>query len=210
MDDAERCIHVKPSGSRCRIARIAPDDPQNLWCVFHQDHIRALVKPHAYATGSAALDVMQRVSPMAALLEEIERTQLMVRWYESILADKEPEEMLTTVITESRIGGPGGDYDLTRTEERPHPALQLLNQERAHLANITRLAIQSGIEARQLELNESMANTLITAMQGFARLAGFDPTSAAAKTMMAEAMRAAREGRVVETSLVQDTPALEA
>lgn len=197
--DEYRCVFVKNSGKRCGQPREQADNPEHLWCTFHTE----MVGKKAIPALRMAPGAESRVSPMAALLEEIERSQLMVRWYETILADKSPEELLWVTIRETREGGPGGGYDLTRQEERPHPALVLLKDERAHLANVTRLAIQSGIESRQLELNERTADVIITAMIGLARLLGQDPTLATVKALMAQALRAAREGRVVDGEIVE-------
>lgn len=205
--DDERCVFIKPTGKRCGQPREQADNPEHLWCTFHT----TLVGKKAIPALRLPPGAESRVSPMQALLEEIERSQLMVRWYETILADKSPEDLMWVTIRETREGGPGGGYDLTRQEERAHPALTLLKDERAHLANVTRLAIQSGIEARQLEINEQVADTIITAMIGLARLLGQDPTTPQLKTMMASALRAAREGRVVDGEVVEDEkPALPA
>lgn len=202
LPDNVRCTFVKRNGNRCgqpRLVDEASNGEDSTWCEFHMRWVKGNLPALRVEPGAE-----MRVSPMAALLEEIERSQVMVRWYESILADKSPEELMWVSIRESRQGGPGGDYDLTRQEQRAHPALVLLKDERSHLANVTRLAIQSGIEARQLELNEQMANTIITAMQGFARLVGRDPTEAIVKEWMAQALRAAREGRVIDAESIAE------
>jgi hypothetical protein len=200
--DDMRCTFIKRTGGRCRQERIDPDDIDNTFCLFHNAMARkALPARVREETANAVLTV----SPMQVLLEEVQRSQLMVLWLEQELSEAEVTDLTTSTTTEDREGGPGGGFTSTKTESRPSGLAIVYQQERSHLAHVTRLALQSGIEEKQLELNQQLAATVLTAMMNFARLTGQDTSSAIVKQWMAESLRAAQSGRVIDGELLQAT-----
>lgn len=196
-----RCTFVKRNGSRCK-QEIANDD--STLCHFHiamtsrDEEIGQKLNVLRHNT----VNVLN-VSPMQVLLEEVQRSQLMVAWLEQCIAEKDADELLTSITTENRDGGPGGGFTSEKREDRASAVLVAYNNERAHLAHITRLALQSGIEEKQLELNQQLATTVILAMQGFARLLGHDPGSGAIRSAMSAALKSAQEGRTIEGEVLE-------
>lgn len=193
VPDHLRCVYVRGNGKRCGQPRDDPGSERNMWCGYHT----VMIGKQAVVKQTLGSNPVLSTNPIEALVEEIQRSQLMVRWYQHLLDELDPEDALLVRITESRTGGPGGDYELVREEQRPHPVLVLLRDERAHLANCSRMAIQSGIEAKQLELSQTMAATVITAMTSLARKLGLDPSTQDVRRMIAEAMREARDGEAL-------------
>src|SRR5947209_4480316 len=154
--DHLRCTFIKQNGNRCAQERVDLEDPDCTLCHFHvtmvgrqEGNLPAKVKAQ-YA------NAIMSVSPMQVLLDEVQRTQMMVLWLESCIAEKETQDLTQAITSESRDGGPGGGYTSEKVEDRLSALFVAYQAERHHLANVTRMALQSGIEEKQLELNQQL------------------------------------------------------
>jgi hypothetical protein len=195
IGDDFRCTYVKSNGNRCGQERVDPSNSDFTWCRFHAS---AALRQAGVKIPESALPNAGELNPAALLLEEITRTRLNIAFYESIVADMEPEELVQATTTEEREGGQGGGYTLERVEPKPSPYVELLERERQHLAQVVRYASQMGIEERQLALNEQLAATVLAAMRGFVLLAGLNAGDPQVKQWMVQALQAAQSGRVVD------------
>lgn len=178
----ERCVYTRENGTRCKQPRLEDSS----WCEFH---VHNAVAPLLRADPVAATNW----DPDAALREEGLRTQLMIRWLEFQIGMRDEADLLKSTTTEEREGGPGGGFTSTKVEDIPSPLLVLLQKERTHLAQVTRFALQSGVEERQLQLSERLAGTIIAAMQQFALGIGADPADPRVRHAMSAALVTARE-----------------
>lgn len=197
IGDDFRCTYIKSNGRRCGQERVDPDNPDFTWCRFHAG---AALRQSGVKIPDSVLPNTSELNPGTLLLEEITRTRLNIAFYEDVVADMEPEELVqaTTTTTEERGGAEEGGFTLTKVEPKPSPYVDLLERERQHLAQVVRYASQMGIEERQLALNEQLASTVIAAMRGFVLLAGLDPQLPQVKQWMVQALQAAQSGRVVD------------
>lgn len=143
--------------------------------------------------------------PIQGLLEEVARSAQAVVWLASrvselYVADPDgPPEMRyltgfddhgqpTTVIPERRLLGPDHQGNL-----KPHPYLQLLNDERLRHAKLCKLALDAGVNERMVNIAQAQAMQVVAMMGRALENIGLPPSQIkAAKEALAAEMRALR------------------
>jgi hypothetical protein len=198
LDNVNRCAFVRANGRRCKQQHM---DGAH-WCEFHirMGTVPLLrVRPEDIAA----------TNPMEALLEEIARTRVWVRYFEMqcrehfIAAGSSEDELeslglggvngLAATSWTFSEGDEGRNFTTRTHDSGRMPAVyQMLTTERQHLAQCTRFAIQSGLEAKQVEIAERQAEMLIIAMSAFARQLGADPASIEVRHALSAALAEAR------------------
>lgn len=209
-----RCRYIRRTGSACRQQR----QDGSHWCEYHlRMGVMPLLKVRA--------EDVARVNPMESLLEDIARSRMWIIYLENQLreslslagVDADIEEEVAARVQGSGLAatswqfseGDEGRNFTTRSVDasRPPAVWTMLQAERQHHAQCCRFAIQSGIEAKQLELAERQAEVLIMAMTAFARRLGADPTSVETRHALADALAEARglPSAVIEGTSYSDT-----
>lgn len=101
------------------------------------------------------------VDPHTALLEELHRTAGAVAWLSALVADLERSEIGWGRVREKS----GGDDHGSTDEARPNVYVQLWQQERKHLVDVSRACISAGIEERRVRLAESAGQQLASVVR---------------------------------------------
>jgi hypothetical protein len=93
------------------------------------------------------------------------------------------DEALVFGVSERELqaGGPGGGFDRVKVAAAPNVWLQIYMAERKHLADVTKIAMQAGLESRRLDWAEGMADRLISAFEELASSLGHDTTDPAVR-----------------------------
>lgn len=166
-------------------------------------------RPHMSPRGKTAADarVMAaavtygdpvKISPHAALLGELYRTQGHVNWLHTKVQELDPDDLTwgVTVATERPMSrGKDGDDDSITVEElkresQPHVWLRLYQAERKHLAEVATMCLRANIEERQMRVIEAHAVILAQVIQMIladARL-GIDVSPQVQSNVVREAM----------------------
>jgi hypothetical protein len=121
------------------------------------------------------------VDPGVALLEEIHRSAGHVAWLENKVRGLEESELVwgtVMMVHEERSGGQGGDYTLTRKENRAtiNTWWDLYRKEREHLAKVSLAALKAGIEERRVRIAERGVDALELALTAALTDLGHDPS----------------------------------
>lgn len=107
--------------------------------------------------------------PGMALLEEVHRSAGHVAWLEEKVRGLEESELVwgtVMMVQEERVGGQGGDYTLTRKENRAtiNTWWDLYRREREHLSKVSLAALKAGIEERRVRIAERGVDALELAL----------------------------------------------
>jgi hypothetical protein len=157
------------------------------------------------------------VSPLEALLGEVNRTNARIEWLETIVGRLSISEMFGDSETieqyESQAGRMGhmskadskamtpsarvrwalateGERKQTQVKRRNgiHPAITLLMEERKHLVNVTARCLAIGIKLDSIELTKRQGEQILAGILSFAELAGLDLQSDGVKSAMSKAL----------------------
>ena len=120
------------------------------------------------------------VDPGMALLEEVHRSAGHVAWLEEKVRGLEESELVwgtVMMVHEERSGGQGGDYTLTRKENRAtiNTWWDLYRKEREHLSKVSLAALKAGIEERRVRIAERGVDALELELSAALRDLGLDP-----------------------------------
>lgn len=147
----------RQSGQRCKRVPV----PGAEVCVFHgggAPQVRAAAERRLAAEEARKAVVTYglpiEVDPGEALLQEIYRTAGHVAWLEALVHDLPKEELTWGVGEEAEKGAtefPGTD---TTRKAAPNVWLLLYRDERKHLHDVCKTALQIGLEERQVQLAE--------------------------------------------------------
>lgn len=184
LPDDMRCSWIKTTGTRCKQPR-TEDDTSSLLCVFHVRMQEEAVKRRVLARDMADID------PLDALRELMKMAAVMCRRLELDLLDSDIPDLMSVMVSETRVGGAGGSYDLTRLDDTQRAIVLAYRAERAELRSLTQLAIAQGLAEREQKLHEAEIGILLQVMISFAQAAGLDADSREVRQLMATALRTA-------------------
>lgn len=129
------------------------------------------------------------VDPVDALLGELWRTQGIVLWLQAQIADLAPEDIgwgLTEIKDVTSSEAPGID----RTEAAAvHVLVQLYQQERAHLAKVSRDCVSVGIELKLAQRMDAIAADVMAKIAAIVRALGHDPDDPATARLVVAVLR---------------------
>lgn len=113
----------------------------------------------AVATYGLPIDV----DPFDALREELARTAGHVRWLADIIADIDPEALVwgeTSIEEGEGTGAKEGATAKIKSEAGINVWLTLYKQERVHLKDVAKTAIQCGLAEREVQLLEQQGKLI--------------------------------------------------
>lgn len=134
------------------------------------------------------------VDPGVALLEEVQRSAGHVAWLEEKVRGLEESELVWGQVMaahERRTGGPGGNYDLDREENRAtiNAWWELYERERRHLAAVASAALRAGVEERRVRLAERGYDVIEAALVSIIADLGHDPHDARVREIVGRRLR---------------------
>lgn len=134
------------------------------------------------------------VDPGVALLEEVHRAAGHVAWLSVKVRELEESEMVwgqVMAVHESRRGGPGGDFELQREENRAAINVwwELYERERRHLANTAAAALKAGVEERRVRIAERAHDVLESAINRILQDLGHNPGDADVRHIVGTRLR---------------------
>lgn len=181
--DEVRCTHIKVStGNRCGQTR--SEDGGDL-CTWHKRYVAESVARRQLAND------MQDIEPTDALRTLLKMSVAVCQRLELEILDADIPDWFSIIERETRTGGPGGDYELTRLSDVQRALVVSYRAERAELRNVTQLAIAHGLADRELKLYETQVEVLLQSMILFAAALGHDAESPDIREIMLTAMRQA-------------------
>ena len=106
------------------------------------------------------------VDPGQALLEEVHRTAGHVAWLASVVADLDRDAVVWGVVeeTDKPITDSGGGTEVKR-KAVPNAWITLYQQERQHLARVSKAAIDAGVSERVVAVYEQIAGSYVTVLE---------------------------------------------
>lgn len=123
----------------------------------------------AVATLGAPVDV----GPADALLQEVQRTAGHVAWLGKVVAQMEAGELvwgLAEELIQPDIRNEDGDVitaDISGKYRADYSVwYKMYAQERRHLANVCKLALDAGVNERIVNMYEQVGDTFVTMMEG--------------------------------------------
>lgn len=119
----------------------------------------------------------REVDPRDALLEEVHRSAGHVDWLRQQVADLEAGQVVWGPTEAKRSTGKDGD-SLTQAAA-VNVWVQLYNEERRHLVNVSKAAIAAGIEERRVRLAEQQGAALAGVIRGILTDLDLTPAQAA-------------------------------
>lgn len=142
------------------------------------------------------LGAPRNIDPGVALLEEVHRTAGHVAYLEDKVRGLEESELVwgtVMEVEESRSGGQGGDYELSRKENRAviNQWWDLYARERRHLAQVALAAVKAGIEERRVRLAERGVDALEFALSAALTDLGLDPRDPHVRAVVGARLREA-------------------
>jgi hypothetical protein len=136
------------------------------------------------------------IDPLTALLEELHRTAGHVAWLGTVVANllHDGDGYEESISDEGkRVLRPRSglkQLDSSGKFEKPSIWVELYQQERKHLAQVSKMAIDSGIEERMVKAAEKQADFFIELLLGILMRIGLsDEQQSEAQRIMAEELR---------------------
>jgi len=111
------------------------------------------------AAAAVTLGLPRDVDAHTALMEEVQRSAGHVAWYGELVRTIE-QDGLVWGLSEDVVGGKNHGKTFRAA---PNIWLNLYNQERKHLAQVSAAAIKAGIDERRLELEKSQSTAISAA-----------------------------------------------
>lgn len=156
-----------------------PPAPGQLVCRFHGARSpQALAAAARRLEREAAEDAVtayglpREVDPGQALLEEVHRTAGHVAWLSRVVADLERDDLVWGVVEEIErpaVYGEDGTHvgggTETKRKAAPSTWLTLYQDERKHLASVSKAAIDAGVSERMVSLYEQLAASYVQVME---------------------------------------------
>lgn len=120
----------------------------------------------------ATLGVPVDIGPADALLQEIQRTAGHVAWLQHVIAGLESGELIWGMaeeVIEPDITNKDGDIITTQVtgkmKAQPSVWYTIYAQERRHLANVCKMALDAGVNERIVRMYEQVGDTFVTMME---------------------------------------------
>lgn len=151
--------------------------------------VKARVQVEEAHRAVVTMGLSRKIGPHEALLEEIGRTAGHVTWLEGKVQELQPDQLVWGTIkqtvenlpvvaptgpTEGESSGVTTTALLPRTNKVEEAAvasmwLRLYQQERAHLTEVCKVAIQCGIAERQVRIAEEQGKMLVAVISAVLR-----------------------------------------
>jgi hypothetical protein len=112
----------------------------------------------------------QDIEPVQAITGEIARTCGHVLWLGELIAEMEPIDLVWGQTMEEEGSGTGqreGDTTKSRSEAQLSMWLVLYKDERKHLVDVSKAAIQCGIAEREIRLLEQQGQIIADFLRAF-------------------------------------------
>lgn len=162
-------------------------------CRFHggltKTHIKKAQKQMA-AEAVVTLGLPIKVSPEAALLQRVCASAGNVAYCEKVIRAMDPKDVVWSV-TEKTFGGaasmPHGKF--TVYSAAPNIWIDMYNTFTAQLVNVCKVAIQCGLQKRQVELAEQHGRLLLVVLEGVLREMGIKTDSPKVQAILGEQLR---------------------
>ena len=109
----------------------------------------------------------REVDPSQALLEEVHRTAGHVAWLGARVAELEADVLTWGVAEEidRPLGAEGGGGLETKRKAAPHALVVLYQQERKHLAQVSKAAIDAGVAERVVTMFEQVGSAYVQVLE---------------------------------------------
>ncbi len=164
-------------------------------CKWHggstANHQKAVQKEMA-AEAVVTLGLPVKVSPEAALLGRLWALEGHVRYCEMVIRAMDPDEVIWAV-TEHTQGGaasmPNGHF--TVYSAAPNVWIDMYNNFTAQLINVSKVIIQCGLQARQVEIAEQHKALLLLVIEGTLSALGLKHDSPKVRAILGEQLRLA-------------------
>lgn len=135
------------------------------------------------------------IDPERALLQEVQRTAGHVAWLAEKVQSLDEDALIwgrTAVTTEVEAGPEGRRVSRTEREEaQANIWVDLYMRERKHLADVTRIAIGSGIEQRKIEIAQQHIDLFTLVIGQTLASLGHDPSDPRIRALIFETIRSA-------------------
>lgn len=182
LDEGHGRCHAKArSGSPCRKpAGWGTDHVGHGPCRLHGGATSAHRTAASKAIAAEAVKTYglpREVDPRDALLEEVHRTAGAVDWLRGQVEALDPDAVTWGVTEEKTSTGKDGD-SLTHSAA-VNVWVQLYQQERKHLVDVSKAAISAGIEERRVKLAEQQGALLAGVIRGILGDLDLTPAQAA-------------------------------
>lgn len=158
------------SGKAChRPAGWGTDHPGEGTCKLHlgstQNHRIAAQREQA-RQAVVTYGLPREVDPGQALLEEVHRTAGHVAWLASVVAELDGDAVVWGVVEETdRTFGEDGGGTETKRKAVPNAWVLLYQQERKHLAAVSKAAIDAGVSERVVQVYEQIASSYVQVLE---------------------------------------------
>lgn len=136
---------------------------------------QAEIARNAVQTLGAPVDV----GPADALLQEIQRTAGHVAWLQHVISGMESGELvwgMTEEIVEPDITSKDGEAIITQTTGKYRAEFsiwyKMYHQERRHLANACKMALDAGVNERIVRMYEQVGDTFVTMIENVLNAVG--------------------------------------
>ncbi len=113
------------------------------------------------------------IGPGDALLQEVQRTAGHVAWLGRVIAGLEADDLvwgMAEEIVEPDITNKDGDVITTQVTGKYRADYsvwyKLYHQERRHLANVCKMALDAGVNERLVNMYEQVGDTFVTMLEG--------------------------------------------
>lgn len=163
------CTKNRKRGGLCHGSRITGIDK----CRMHAGQSGELAKWRgAAAVATATLGLPREVDPGQALLEEVHRTAGHVAWLGVQVAGLERGDVVWGVVEETdrpftygEDGSQTGGGTETKRKAVPNAWVVLYQQERRHLAAVSKAAIDAGVSERVVNVFEQVASSYVQVLE---------------------------------------------
>lgn len=180
-DGPSRCGARTRSGNPCtQAAGWGTDHAGHGRCKLHGGNTpthRSYGEKLIAAAAARTYGLPREVDPRDALLEEVHRTAGAVDWLRGQVEALDPDAVTWGVTEEKTSTGKDGD-SLTHSAA-VNVWVQLYQQERKHLVDVSKAAISAGIEERRVKLAEQQGALLAGVIRGILGDLDLTPAQAA-------------------------------
>ena len=158
----------------------------------------------------ASLGIPIQVDPIDALLNDIWETVGNIEFLRQLIQELPTHPGEDEVVGENKNHQPiwkhgeAGIYGMTyhqsglpTGEAKPHVLVQMYNDERKHLVNVTSAAIRLGIEEHRLQLEETRATEVFRAVSLALELMGLGARTDEFRGHFADAVKSIRSNRFI-------------
>lgn len=152
----------KQSGKPCKRDAAVGLDKCSVHCGLSKakrDEIGEAFRAHQAAEKAVVTYGLPRdISPTEALLEEVRYTAGHVAWLREQVQALEADELVWGVTEKVEKNATEFEGTDTTSAAKPNAWLELYYRERKHLVDVTKAAIQAGIEERRVKLAEAQGH----------------------------------------------------